>query len=103
MAKARRSATTLDKARARPKTFGEARLMLLHERGISLSDIARSLNIGLSAASRVNKGTRRSQTIEREIARRLFLTEEEAFPEWHGRRAETARKNTAKARTQQSN
>ena len=60
--------------------------MLLHERGISLSDIARSLNIGLSAVSRVNKGTRRAQTIEREIARRLTLTEGDAFPEWAGHR-----------------
>ena len=60
--------------------------MLLHERGISLSDIARFLKIGLSAVSRVNKGTRRAQTIEREIARRLTLTAEEAFPEWAGLR-----------------
>ena len=31
--------------------------------------------------SRVNKGTRRSQTIEREIASQLGLTEAETFPE----------------------
>ena len=76
----------VDKARARPRTLGEARLMLLRERRISLGDIARSLGMGISAVSRVNKGTRRSQTIEREIARRLTLTEEEAFPEWAGHR-----------------
>ena len=60
--------------------------MLLHQRGMLLSDIARFLHTGLSAVSRVNKGTRRSQTIEREIARRLTLTAEEAFPEWAGHR-----------------
>ena len=76
----------VDKARARPRTLGEARLMLLRERRISLGDIARSLGMGISAVSRVNNGTRRSQTIEREIARRLTLTEEEAFPEWAGHR-----------------
>ena len=58
--------------------------MLLREQGISLSEIARSLGVGLSMVSRVNKGARRSQTIEREIARRLMLSEAEAFPEWHG-------------------
>ena len=76
----------LDKARARPRTLGEARLMLLRERRISLGDIARFLGMGISAVSRVNKGTRRSQTIEREIACRLTLTAEEAFPEWAGLR-----------------
>jgi len=64
--------------------------MLLRERQICLTDIARSLGIGVSAVSRVNKGVRRSQTIEREIARRLRLTEEEAFPEWAGHRRHQA-------------
>ena len=59
-------------------------MMLLRERKISLGDIARSLGVDVSSVSRVNKGTRRSRTIEREIARRLILSEEETFPEWHG-------------------
>ena len=74
----------LHRVRARPRTFGEARLTLLRERRASLTDIAHSLGIGLSAVSRVNSGQRRSRTIERAIARRLALTEAEAFPEWHG-------------------
>jgi transcriptional regulator with XRE-family HTH domain len=82
----RRSATALDKARTVPRALGEARIQLVRERGSSLTEIARSLGVSLSAVSRVNKGTRRSQTIEREIARRLMLTEEEAFPEWRGQR-----------------
>ena len=75
--------------------FGEARLMLLRQREISLSEIARSVGVGLPMVSRVNKGTRRSQTIEREIARRLMLTVGEAFPEWHdGQRRKAPRKPT---------
>ena len=58
----------LDKARSRPKTFGEARFMFLREPRLSLSEIARSLGVGLPMVSRVNKGERRSQPIEREIA-----------------------------------
>jgi transcriptional regulator with XRE-family HTH domain len=68
--------------------------MLLQERDISLSDIARRFGRSLSFVSRVNNGQRRSQTIEREIARRLGLSEEEAFPEWHDRRSKTSRKDT---------
>jgi hypothetical protein len=68
--------------------------MLLRERDISLADIGRALRRDLSVVSRVSNGQRRSQTIEREIARRLDLSEQEAFPEWHDRRRETPRKNT---------
>jgi hypothetical protein len=68
--------------------------MLLQERDVSLTDIARDLAKSLSLVSRVNRGQRRSQTIEREIARRLDLSEREAFPEWHDQRRETPRKNT---------
>jgi hypothetical protein len=75
-------ATALDNARARPRTRGEARLALLHERGASLSDIARELGKNLSTVSRVNRGQRRSEAIEGEIARRLGLSAPEAFPEW---------------------
>jgi hypothetical protein len=60
--------------------------MLLHERRIFLTDIARTVGKSLGAVSRVARGERRSQTIEREIARRLTLTEDEAFPEWARRR-----------------
>jgi transcriptional regulator with XRE-family HTH domain len=68
--------------------------MLLHERDVSLADIARRLGKSLSLVSRVNNGQRRSQTIEREISRRLDLSEQEAFPEWHDRRRrKTPRKN----------
>jgi hypothetical protein len=68
--------------------------MLLRERDISLADIGRSLGRDLSLISRVNNGQRRSQTVEREIARRLDLSEQEAFPEWHDRRRrKTPRKN----------
>jgi transcriptional regulator with XRE-family HTH domain len=77
----------VDKARERRKSFGEARLSLLRERGVSLTDIAHSVGIGLSAVSRVNRGERRSRAIEREIAQRLGLTEAEAFPEWRRRNA----------------
>ena len=76
----------LDKVRVRPKTLGEARLALLRERGAMLTDIAHALGVGVSSVSRVNKGVRRSQAVEREIARRLGLTEAEAFPEWHRER-----------------
>lgn len=68
--------------------------MLLRERDISLADIGRALGRDLSIVSRVNNGQRRSQTIEREIARRLDLSEQEAFPEWHDRRRTHPRKNT---------
>jgi hypothetical protein len=60
--------------------------MLLRERDISLADIGRALRRDLSVVSRVSNGQRRSQTIEREIARRLDLSEQEAFPEWYDRR-----------------
>ena len=79
------SRSPLDKARTRLKTFGEARLLLLRDRRIGLTDIARALDVSTATVSRVNKGTRRSRKIEREIARRLKLTEAEAFPEWHRR------------------
>jgi transcriptional regulator with XRE-family HTH domain len=75
----------IDKARERRKSFGEARLLLLRERGVSLTDIAHSLGIGVSSVSRVNRGERRSRATEGEIARRLGLTEAEAFPEWRRR------------------
>ena len=78
------SRSLVDKARERRKTFGEARLALLRERQVSLTDIAHSVGTSLSSVSRVNSGERRSRTIEGEIARRLMLTEAEAFPEWHG-------------------
>ena len=83
--KRRRPATPLE-VQSRPRTLGEARLVLLHERGFWLSEIARFLGKTEAAVSRVNSGQRRSRTIEREIARRLTLSEEEAFPEWAGRR-----------------
>ena len=76
-------ATVLDEAQTRPRTAGEARLTLLRERGVSLTDIARDLGRDLSAVSRVNRGQRRSQAIEREIAGRLGLALPDAFPEWH--------------------
>jgi transcriptional regulator with XRE-family HTH domain len=60
--------------------------MLLRERRISLTDIARTVGKSLGMVSRVIRGERRSVTIEREVARRLTLTEDEAFPEWAGRR-----------------
>jgi hypothetical protein len=75
--------TSLDEAQTRPRTPGEARLALLRERGISLSDIARHLGRDLSVVSRVNSGQRRSQVIEEEIARRLELSISDVFPEWH--------------------
>jgi hypothetical protein len=70
---------------ARLRTWGEARLALLHERGISLAIVARDLGKDLSGVSRVNRGQRRSVAIEREIARRLGLSVAHAFPEWHRR------------------
>ena len=79
------SRSPLDKVRVRPKTLGEARLILLWERDTTLTEIARSLGVTVSTVSRVNSGQRRSHTIEREIARRLLLSEDEAFPEWRGR------------------
>ena len=74
----------LDRVRVRPRTFGEARLTLLRERRVSLTDIAHAVGVGISSVSRVASGQRRSRTIEGEIARRLGLTKAEAFPEWHG-------------------
>ena len=79
------SRSPVDKARERRKTFGEARLALLRERQISLTDIAHSVGTSVSSVSRVNNGQRRSRMIERQIAQRLGLTEAEAFPEWHSR------------------
>jgi len=75
-------ATALDQAQARQRTRGEARLDLLRARGASLTGIARELGKDLSTVSRVNRGERRSELIEREIARRLGLSASEAFPEW---------------------
>ena len=75
--------TALDEAQARPRTPGEARLTLLRDRGISLADIARDLGRDLSLVSRVNRGQRRSQVVEQEIARRLGLSVPDTFPEWH--------------------
>ena len=75
--------TVLGRAQARPRTHGEARLVLLRERGISLSDIAHDLGRTLSAISRVNRAQRRSRAIEQDIARRLGLALEDAFPEWY--------------------
>ena len=73
----------LDKAQSRPRTRGEARRTLLRERGVSLSDIARSLGKDLSVVSRVNGGQRRSREIEAAIAHHLGLSIADAFPEWH--------------------
>jgi transcriptional regulator with XRE-family HTH domain len=77
------SRTPLDKAQSRPRTRGEARRDLLRDRGISLSDVARDLGKNLSVISRVNRGQRRSRTIERAIAERLGLPLTEVFPEWY--------------------
>ena len=74
-------ATALGEAQTRPRTLGEARLTLLRERGTCLADIARDLGRDLSIVSRVNRGQRRSEVIEREIARRLDLSVSDAFPE----------------------
>jgi lambda repressor-like predicted transcriptional regulator len=73
--------TVLGRAQAQPRTHGEARLVLLRERGISLSDVARDLGRTVSVVSRVNRAQRRSQAIEQDIARRLGLSLEDAFPE----------------------
>jgi hypothetical protein len=73
----------LDKVRARRRTLSEARLVLLQERGSSLSDIARGVGKTLSYVSRVNSAERRSMVIERAIARRLSLPLWDAFPEWY--------------------
>ena len=70
--------------------------MLLRERRISLTDIASRVGKSVGAVSRVNRGERRSQTIEREIARRLTLSEAEAFPEWHESPRRAAKKKSAK-------
>ena len=75
--------TALDEAQARPRTPGEARLTLLRDRGVFLANIARDLGRDLSVVSRVNRGQRRSEVIEQEIARRLGLSMPNAFPEWH--------------------
>ena len=77
----------LGKARARLRTWGEARLALLRERGVSLTDVAHNVAKDVSFVSRVNRGQRRSQVIEQEIARRLGLSEEDAFPERHPRQS----------------
>jgi hypothetical protein len=80
-------APAIDKARVRPRTRGEARLALLHERRVSLTDIARDVGRDLSTVSRVNRGQRRSKVIEEAIADRLGLSMSDAFPEWHQARA----------------
>ena len=79
------SDTALAKARARPRTWGEAREILLRERGVSLAQIARAVGKDLSSASRVNRGQRRSRVIEQAIAHRLGLSLSDAFPEWRHR------------------
>ena len=81
-----RSKNPLDKIRLR--SWGEARLALLHRRGFSLTDIANDLGKTLPAVSRVNQGHRRSMLIEQEIADRLGLSLSNAFPEWYGGRSE---------------
>src|SRR5712691_8978657 len=78
-----RSITALGAAQASPRSLGEARLTLLRERGVSLSEIARDVGKSLPSVSRVNRGTRRARAIEREIARRLGLAVPDVFPEWH--------------------
>ena len=70
--------------------------MLLREHHVSLSDIASRVGRSLGVISRVNRGERRSHTIEREIARRLTLSEAEAFPEWHESPRRGAKKKSAK-------
>ena len=75
--------TPLDKVQSRPRSRGEARRVLLRERGVTLSTLARALGKNLSVVSRVNSGQRRSREIERAIAQHLGLPLEEAFPEWH--------------------
>lgn len=77
------AASAIDRARARQLTRGEARVKLLRDRGISLSQIARDLGKDVSSVSRVNRGQRRSRQIEQEIARRLDLSLPGAFPEWY--------------------
>jgi lambda repressor-like predicted transcriptional regulator len=75
--------TPLDKAQSRPRSRGEARRVLLRERGVTLSDVARALGKDLSVVSRVNGGQRRSREIERVIAQHLGLPVADAFPEWY--------------------
>jgi hypothetical protein len=41
-----RDRTALERIRARPRTWAEARLMLLRERGVPLSKVARALGKG---------------------------------------------------------
>jgi len=69
--------------RADRRACPEGWLVLLRQRGVHLSGIARELGKDLSVVSRVNNGHRRSRMIEREIARRLDLPLSEAFPEWY--------------------
>jgi hypothetical protein len=75
--------TALDEAQTRLRTPGEARLTLLREGGVTLANIARDVGRHLSVVCRVNRGQRRSERIEQEIARRLGLSVQDAFPEWH--------------------
>ena len=58
----------------------------MREHGVSLTEIAGDLGKDLSMVSRVNRGQRRSHEIEQEISRRLGLSPQDAFPEWHRRR-----------------
>ena len=67
--------------RVRRRTYGEARVVLLRERGSSLSAIARSLGLDLSFVSRVNGGSRHSRDVQEKIAFRLGLRLRDAFPE----------------------
>ena len=66
-----RDRTALAKVRTRPRTWAEARAILLRERGVSLAKVARALVKDLSSVSRVNQGQRRSQEIEAAIATRV--------------------------------
>jgi len=70
------------------RSWGEARLALLRDQGVSLTDIANDQGKTLSFVSRVNHGQRRSTLIEQEIADRLGLSLSDAFPEWYRGRSE---------------
>ncbi len=71
----------LDKARSR--SYPEARVALLRERGVTLSQIATALGFDRSWVSHVNAGRYRSPRlrVERAIAKACGLSLREAFPE----------------------
>jgi lambda repressor-like predicted transcriptional regulator len=83
-------ASPLDRALAQPRTRGEARWALLRRQGVTLADVARELGCHLSIVSRVNAGKKRSEPVERAIARHLGLQLAETFPEWYGGTREAA-------------